>query len=230
MARKSPAGARVAGVVSVLTGSTRPVNVAGAFRDRLGLGEFYVADLDAIAGAAPAFADYAAIRALGGRLLVDAGVREMAQAQRLADAGIDRIVLGLETIASPIELARIVAQLGQERVVFSLDLREGQPLGDVRGWKGADAEAIARQAIDAGVTALIVRDLGRVGGRTGLGTEERGRRLHQAAPHVELIAGGGVRDARDLQRLAGGGIAAALVASALHDGRVTRQDLALLKP
>ena len=41
-------------VVSRLTPSSRPIDVAGAFRDHLGLDHLYLADLDAIAGAAPA--------------------------------------------------------------------------------------------------------------------------------------------------------------------------------
>jgi phosphoribosylformimino-5-aminoimidazole carboxamide ribotide isomerase len=212
-------------IVSQLTDSTHPADIASAFQNYLGLTELYIADLDAIAGAAPAFADYAAIRARGGFLLVDAGVCELSQAQRLADAGIERIVVGLETLAGPAELRRIVQQLGSTRVVFSLDLRDGRPLGDVAAWAKPDAEAIARQAIDAGVAAMIVLDLSRVGVGEGVGTEDLCRRLHERFPGVECIAGGGVRGVADLHRLRECGVQAALVASALHDGRITREDL-----
>jgi phosphoribosylformimino-5-aminoimidazole carboxamide ribotide isomerase len=44
------------------------------------------------------------------------------------------------------------------------------------------------------------------------------RELRRALPRVELAAGGGVRDAADLQRLADAGADAALVGSALHHG------------
>jgi phosphoribosylformimino-5-aminoimidazole carboxamide ribotide isomerase len=213
-------------IVSQLTNSTYPADVAATFRERLGLTEIYLADLDAIAGAAPAFATYSAIRAQGCRILVDAGVREVSQAQRLADAGIDRIVLGLETLAGPVELRRIVQQLGRERIVFSLDLRDGQPLGDVGAWARPDAGAIARQAIDAGITAMIVLDLARVGVGEGIGTEDLCRSLHETFPEMELIAGGGVRGTADLRRLCACGVQAALVASALHDGRIMREDIA----
>lgn len=215
-------------IVSQLTNSTHPADIAGAFLDRLGLSEFYVADLDAIAGAVPAFAHYAAIRARGCRLLVDAGIREVTEAQRLADAGVERIVLGLETLAGPAELRRIVHQLGRARIVFSLDLRNGQPLGDVAAWAKPDAEAIARQAADEGVAAMIVLDLARVGVGAGIGTEDLCRRLHESFPEMEWIAGGGVRGVSDLRRLRDCGVQAALVASALHDGRITRDDLSAL--
>ena len=45
------------------------------------------------------------------------------------------------------------------------------------------------------------------------------------APDVELVAGGGIRGVEDLLRLAEAGCDAVLVASALHDGRITIEDL-----
>jgi phosphoribosylformimino-5-aminoimidazole carboxamide ribotide isomerase len=213
-------------IISQLVHSTHPDDIARAFRDQLGLTEFYVADLDAIAGAAPAFADYAAIQALGCQLLVDAGVRDVRQADALANAGIERIVVGLETLAGPAELFRMVQQLRPARIVFSLDLRDGKPLGDIAGWAKPDAEAIARQAVDEGVAAMIVLDLARVGVGAGLGTETLCQRLHEAFPNLELIAGGGIRDVDDLHRLEQCGVTAALVASALHDGRITKEHVA----
>ena len=171
----------------------------------------YIADLDAIRRAQPSWT-YASIRA-GAALLVDAGVREAAQAQRLADAGIDRIIVGLETLAGPAELRRIVQHLGSTRIVFSLDLRDGRPLGDVAAWAKPDPEAIARQAIDAGVAAMIVLDLARVGVGEGMGTEDLCRRLHAKFSGLELMAGGGVRGVADLHRLRECGVHVALVAS-----------------
>ena len=46
------------------------------------------------------------------------------------------------------------------------------------------------------------------------------RRVRRAVPDVALLAGGGVRGPEDLQRLADAGCDGALVATALHDGRL----------
>src|SRR5262249_24474258 len=86
---------------SRITASSRPLEVAQAIRERLGREEFYVADLDAIAGAPPALTAYAALRALGFRLWVDAGLREVSEVEPLLQAHIDQIVVGLETVAGP---------------------------------------------------------------------------------------------------------------------------------
>jgi len=51
------------------------------------------------------------------------------------------------------------------------------------------------------------------------------RNIRGEFPDIELTAGGGVRGIDDLRALADAGCDAALVASALHDGRLTPQDV-----
>src|SRR5262249_30427671 len=131
----------------------------------------YVADLDAIAGAPPALTAYAALRALGFRLWVDAGLREVSEVEPLLQAHIDQIVVGLETVAGPEVLAGIRHRVGTERLGFSLDLKDGLPLGDSCRWRGSDAWSIATEAIAVGVRRVIVLDLARVGGYGGTGTQ-----------------------------------------------------------
>jgi phosphoribosylformimino-5-aminoimidazole carboxamide ribotide isomerase len=212
-------------IVSRLTPSSRPVEVARAFRDRFRLAELYVADLDAIAGAPADSSTYVALRSLGFRLWLDAGVRDVTTVEPLLTAGVDKIVVGLETVAGPAALAAIGHRIGMENLVFSLDLREGQALGDGWRWAQSDAWSIAMQAIDIGVGRIIVLDLARVGGYDGTGTIDLCKRLASTYPEVEIVAGGGIRNVADLQRLHSDGVRAALVASALHDGRLQPEDL-----
>ena len=75
-------------------------------------------------------------------------------------------------------------------------------------------------AIAVGVTRLIVLDLARVGGGAGTGTDDLCREIASTYPHVDVIAGGGIAGPADLRRLAAAGVRGALVASALHDGRL----------
>jgi phosphoribosylformimino-5-aminoimidazole carboxamide ribotide isomerase len=212
-------------IVSQMSPSPDPLDVARSFRDRCGLTDYYLADLDAIGGAEPALATYAAVRSLGCSLWVDAGLRHARQAAPLGDAGVDKIVTGLETIEGPVELATLCGQFGPDRIAFSLDLKNGVPLGNDSAW-GRDPRAIAACAVGAGVRHLIVLDLARVGSGAGTGTEDLCQDLAGAYPDVEIIAGGGVRELSDLRRLERIGVRSALVASALHDGRLRPEDLA----
>jgi phosphoribosylformimino-5-aminoimidazole carboxamide ribotide isomerase len=81
-------------------------------------------------------------------------------------------------------------------------------------------------AVSLGVARFIVLDLARVGTGTGPGTESLCGELVNSFPHVEIYAGGGVRNVADLRRMREAGIHGALVASALHDGALNRDDLA----
>ncbi len=207
-----------------LTASSRPLEVAEALADRFGFREFYVADLDAILGGEPAWTLYAELRSRGFLLSVDAGVRRPADAHRLADAGIDDLVVGLETLEGPRELAEIVKAFGA-RILFSLDLRGGELLTATAAWSERDAERLADRVIRLGIRRLLVLDLARVGCAGGTGTRELCARLCASHPNLAIYAGGGVRHRGDLEELKRCGVQTVLVASALHDGRLSHADL-----
>jgi phosphoribosylformimino-5-aminoimidazole carboxamide ribotide isomerase len=203
-------------VVSSLCASAAPVEIAEAFRREYGVDELYLADLDAIGGAEPAWPVYEALTAAGFVVWVDAGVRTAQDGLALASAGVG-VVIGLETAEGP----HVVEALAGERTCFSLDLRGGEPL---RPW-GGDAWAIASEAIARGARRVLVLDLMRVGEDGGVGTESLCARLASAHPDVEIWAGGGMRDAADLARLRSAGVRAALVATALHRRTIRREDV-----
>jgi phosphoribosylformimino-5-aminoimidazole carboxamide ribotide isomerase len=212
-------------ITSKLSASSLPLDVALAFRGQFGLTELYLADLDAIGGGSPAHAIYSSLRNAGFHLWVDAGIRQAAAAASLAEAGVEEIVFGLETLEGPRELTRACDLYGA-RVVFSLDLRDGEPLGDRRAWDSGDAWCVVERAVAAGAGRLIVLDLARVGSSGGIGTEELCRRVVQSFAGLEVIAGGGVRGIDDLRRLQDGGIGGVLLASVLHDGGLGPEQLA----
>ncbi|HZI21059.1 MAG TPA: HisA/HisF-related TIM barrel protein, partial [Gemmatimonadales bacterium] len=160
----------------------------------------------------------------GGGLWVDAGVNDARRAAELTALGAARVVVGLETLPAFTALATVIGAIGGERVVFSLDLRDGVPLARPGARLGGAPVDLARAAVDAGVTSLLVLDLARVGSGRGV---DPGlvRALRHAHPTVELLAGGGVGGASDLARLAYLGVDGVLVATALHDGRIQRADI-----
>lgn len=197
-----------------------PVDFAGTFRQRFGFGEIYLADLDAIGGEPPALPLYRRLAEDGCALWVDAGLREARQGEALIAAGVGSVVAGLETLAGPEALGELVTAFGGERVVFSLDLKEGSTLVPTPSWNTACPREIAAAAVDRGVRRLLVLDLARVGVDGGTGTEELCRRLAADHPKVEIAAGGGIRGEDDLARLEACGVRAALVATALHEGKI----------
>jgi phosphoribosylformimino-5-aminoimidazole carboxamide ribotide isomerase len=181
-----------------------PLSLARAFRRE----ELYVADLDAITGAGD---NDAVIRALAreSRVMVDAGVSEPERARALLDLGVDRVVVGTETI----EDAEALDALPD--AVLSVDLRDGRTLSPdprISGLPALDTVALLRPPRE-----VIVLDLARVGTSAGPDVATIAE-IHTAFPDIELLAGGGVRDNDDLRALADAGAAGALVGTALLRG------------
>jgi len=215
-------------IVSKWCNSADPITVALALREQFGFREFYLADLDAIQRGRLAVDIYRQLQDADCRLWIDAGIRSADDEalDMLLGANVAGVIVGLESLKSPIDLQAIVARAGAGHIVFSLDLKAGQPLGDVSAWLRPEPWFIAEHAIvNLGVRRLIVLDLARVGVGDGVGTEELCARLKQTFPDVHLTAGGGVRGIEDVKRLDSIGVDYVLVASALHDGRISRDDI-----
>ena len=204
------------------------VALARAYTERLGVTELYAADLDAIGGQAMQDALVLSLAGLGARLWLDAGVASADGARHALQLGATKVVVGLETLPSFEALKSVCAAVGRDRVAFSLDLRDGEPVVSAAAATGIPyepAHVLAARARDAGVGSVIVIDLARVGGGTGvdLGVVAR---VRDAVAGLTLIAGGGVRGPNDLVRLADAGCDAALVATALLAGGISAADIA----
>jgi phosphoribosylformimino-5-aminoimidazole carboxamide ribotide isomerase len=197
-------------------------------RERFGLDELYVADLDAIGGG-PGGADVIGALAREGRVMVDAGAAAAPAVARLLELGVARVVIGTESLPGEDAFRRLRAELPDAPLVLSLDLRAGRLLSPDPALAGiAAVDALARFADAGGVREAIVLDLTRVGSGEGPDVTLLGE-LHARFPDVELLAGGGVRHAADLRALADAGTAGALVATALHGGAIGADELRALR-
>lgn len=201
-----------------------PLDVARAMRTEFGFQRLYVADLDGILHRSPNWAVYQQLINDGLRLLVDAGINSIEDARRLSRLGCE-VVIGLESSPSPDHASRMVAAC--EVATFSLDLQSGRPMlaEGGSGWSHDPCE-IVRQAVGCGVSRLIVLDLADVGMGSGTRTGTLCQWLLAEFPDLHLTCGGGIRNLDDLRRWWTLGVKQILVASALHDGRLTKEDLA----
>jgi phosphoribosylformimino-5-aminoimidazole carboxamide ribotide isomerase len=230
------ARARYAPVRSVLAADRvgDPLALLRAYRHILAADCCYIADLDAIQGAPMQRSMLRTLAKSGvgmtGTLLVDAGISQPEAAQELLACGAHSVVVGLETLPNLEALDAIVRAVGPERTVFSLDLRGGRPVLHPALQKlvaDPDPFTVAAAAVEAGAACLLVLDLARVGCRGGVDLELL-RAVRDRFPHVRLLAGGGVRAARDLDLMLDAGCDGALVASAIHAGEITAVDVVAL--
>lgn len=103
-------------------------------------------------------------------------------------------------------------------VILSLDFKNGQASGHPDWFRNSSLWP----------QTIIVMTLNRVGGNSGPDFTKL-TELSNAFPAKHWVAAGGVRHRRDLQRLADLGISAALLATALHGGHISAEDIAALE-
>jgi len=208
---------------SKVTSSVCPVEVAGDLRRVFRFPEIYIADLDAIEGTGENFKDVLAIGDLGYSVYLDRGIGGAGD----IDSGlrqVDRVVVGTETLQSVREL-EIACRL-HPWVVASLDFKGDDLLARDRSLMGLSPSRLVEKVCRAGVSEVIYLDLRRVG--TGCGV--RSARLERIldASKVPVLVGGGVRDSRDIRDLAEAGAAGVLVATSIHSGILTREEIGSL--
>lgn len=201
-------------IVTPLAAGSAPEDVVAGFLALYPFRTIYVADLDAIE--ARGAQDDATMRLRQAfpavSFWVDAGVGGLAAARSwLARHGDAHLVLGSESLQ---DLAPLESLPDRSRLVLSLDFRGDTLLGP----KGL------LDAVPIWPERVIVMTLARIGTHSGPDFD----RLAAIARHARgrrIFAAGGLCGAPDLAQLAKVGISGVLVASALHEGRLTGADL-----
>lgn len=208
---------------SVLSASSDPGDVARAFK-RLGFGEVYMADLNAIMGDGDNLGVIERVaEEIGLRLMVDAGIANIEKAKTVLRHGASEVIVGTETLTNISFVKEAVHLLGADRVVVSLDLRNGKVLAKFNFDVFPDPAAVLRELQETGVKRVIVLDLARVGSEEGVDLGFLRRVLESV--YVDVFVGGGVRNTDDLLALREIGVAGALLATALHSGKITMDQL-----
>lgn len=210
-------------VKSVLCESADPVDVALAFKT-FGFNQLYLADLDAILGKPENFLLYKQIKTNTNLdLMVDAGITDIEKAKKVLESEVSRVIIGTETLSDMNLVKQAIESFGKDRVVVSLDLKEGRVVSRSDAIRFKDPPSLVETLREMGVTRTIVLDLARVG--TGQGVNLAIVKEILEKVNIEVLTGGGVSDIRDLKELRDIGVSGALVATALHTGKLTAKEL-----
>ncbi len=207
---------------SILAQSVKPLEVAQVFKT-LGFRELYIADLDAITKDQINFQVLKSIcEKTGLKLMVDAGVTNLETAEKLIKTGVSEVIVGTETLQTKDFVHEAVKLLGGDQTIVSLDLK-GEKVLVKLGFTGCvNPLCLLNEFKDMGVSKVIVLDLNRVGAEEGVNVDLLKKVLETG---IDVYVGGGVRDINDLLQLKDLGVCGALVATALHSGKISIEEL-----
>jgi len=151
------------------------------------------------------------------------GVRSLADALRLLEAGAARVVVGTAAFSEPGALARYADELG-ERLAVALDVRRGRIA--VAGWGrdgGLSVEDAASRCASSGIARVVCTAIERDGMLAGPDLDLLARvRALAGAP---VLAAGGVATLADLDAVRASGCEGVIVGRALLDGSLSSESL-----
>jgi imidazole glycerol-phosphate synthase subunit HisF len=161
-------------------------------------------------------------------LTVGGGVRTIDDAERLLDAGADKIAINTAAIRTPDLIARCAERFGCQAIVVAIDAkRTGEATGmrwqvfshGGRTPEGIDALAWCRRVADLGAGEILLTSMDRDG--TGLGYDTELLAEVAASVSIPLIASGGVGTLAHMADGLSAGADAVLAASIFHFGQHT---------
>lgn len=157
-------------------------------------------------------------------LTVGGGVRSVGDAERLLEAGADKIAVNTAAIRSPELVAEIAARFGNQAIVVAVDAKRRDKSWEIyshggRTPEGIDALEWCRRMSELGAGELLVTSMDRDG--TGRGYDLDLIRAVSTTVTVPVIASGGVGQLADLADGLIAGADAVLAASIFHFGQHT---------
>ncbi len=218
---------------SVITDSIEPVSVVNDIYRELQLDLFYIADLDSIQRKEtnsieednPNYQQIIEIvKNPKIKVMIDCGCRTIEDIKDILSLGVDHVILGTETIDSPLILDQAVEAFGAEKIILSIDFQDGKLVANNERMKEVSPVKLAKHAETLGIHAIIILELQKVGSQSG----PLNQQLIDIASQINAIpvySGGGVRSIQDLVALKEKNIEGALIATAFHKGTIKKEEI-----
>lgn len=153
---------------------------------------------------------------------VGGGIRTMNDMENLLDMGVERIILGSVAVEDPELLREAAREFGGEKVVVGIDARNG--IVAVHGWGDSgymQAEDLAMQIGDFGISTIIYTDIARDGMMNGVDAEKFADVARKSG--IAIIASGGVGsldDIRALKKFEDDGVVGVIVGKAIYENKI----------
>jgi imidazole glycerol-phosphate synthase subunit HisF len=155
---------------------------------------------------------------------IGGGVREVADAHAVLDAGADKVSVNSAAVARPALVGELASVFGAQCVVLAIDAKRAGASWEVfvaggRTATGLDAVAWAREGVSRGAGEILLTSMDRDGTQDGYDLELL--RAISGAVDVPVIASGGAGEPAHLVEGLSAGADAVLCASIFHYGQYT---------
>lgn len=204
-----------------------PLEVAKSLEDA-GIQHLHLVDLDG--AKARKIVNLTVLEAIASQtnLKVDfgGGISSPEQIRLALDAGAVQVTCGSIAAQQPDAFLEWLQTFGSDKLILGADAKNRKIA--VAGWEAStesDVVTFIQNHQSNGVRFCICTDIAKDGMLQGPSFELY-REILGVCPGLNLIASGGVTTVDDLDRLAEMGLEGAIVGKALHEGRITLQELA----
>lgn len=153
------------------------------------------------------------------------GIRNIEDAQLYLENGVKRVILGTAAIENRKLLEKLLREFGAERILVSLDLRDGKLA--INGWleeRKEQLDQVLAELKKLGLRTLIVTDIRKDGMMSGPNFALLKRVKEDG---FQVIASGGISSAEDLAELEKTGIPAAVIGKAIYEKMIDLEEVIL---
>ncbi|MDR9387832.1 MAG: 1-(5-phosphoribosyl)-5-[(5-phosphoribosylamino)methylideneamino] imidazole-4-carboxamide isomerase [Balneolaceae bacterium] len=205
-----------------------PVVLAKTFEDA-GCTHLHLVDLDGARMGAVQQLDMLKEIARQTSLSIDfsGGLSELEHIEDTIEAGATWVGIGSKAVTAPSWVKQVIETIGADRVLLSADARDGHVA--TKGWTQTSPVSLIdhiQAYLDAGITRMVVTDIGRDGMLQGPSIELYKSLLAQfGGDGLDLIASGGISGMNDLESCQAIGCTGVVIGKAYYEGHLSLEEI-----
>lgn len=157
------------------------------------------------------------------------GIRKEQDIKKLLDLGVNKIILGSLVLKEPERFRKILKKY-EEKIIIAVDIKRNKVY--YHGWQRKSKKELysfLKNLAKLGVKTIICTDIERDGTLNGPNFSLY-KNVVKAFPKLEIIASGGIRNKKDLEKLSKIGVAGAIIGKAIYENKISLNDLKSMTP
>lgn len=152
------------------------------------------------------------------------GIKDEKDIKKLLISGIDKVILGSLVLKEPVRFKKIFKKY-KEKIIVTVDTKGGKIY--YRGWQQIAKKELSSflgRLIQLKVKNIICTDIERDGTLRGPNFSLY-KKLIKEFPNLEIIASGGIRNKKDMEKLSKIGLSGVIIGKAIYENKIKLSEL-----